>query len=437
MPPYLGLTESERREIFSSLGLEEFVELEADVPEQLWDSFEPEKPPLSEQRVTAWHQRVAADNTSTEELTCFLGGGVYDHHVPSTVNHFLGRSEFLTAYTPYQAEINQGILQALFEFQTMVSRIYDLPVTNASMYDGASALAEAILMAAQVTRREVVYCTPNLYPGWWQVLKTYTEPLAVELRQLPSKNSRAYLPNEWPDEPAAVCMAYPNCWGAADRVENWVERRPDEKCLGVAVANPLAMNLLTPPGELGFDVAVGEGQSLGLPMNGGGPGLGLFSATEKFIRKVPGRLVGQTEDRRGNRCYVLTLQTREQHIRRSRATSNICTNHALMALGAAVSMATLGGSGLRRRALENHRRGQQLADEFEKRDYSIFASPFFNEVAVELPGKPPDLERRLAESGWLGGYFHQDRYICSATERRSPEQIAAFVEEVDEIVRNK
>ncbi len=432
--PYLSLDSADRGKILDRLGLDNYEALETDVPSELRAEFEPELAGQSEAEVYNWHRETAARNRTLDELTSFLGGGLYDHFVPSTVHSFLSRSEFLTAYTPYQPEINQGILQAMFEFQSMVSELFGLPVTNASMYDGASALAEAALMAVNVTRRETIYYSPNLFPSWQRTLKTYIEPLGLELRELPSENGRAHYPKDW-EEPAAVCMAYPNCWGAADAVEAWTARRPDEKCVGIAAVNPLAMGLLTPPGELGWDVAVGEGQPLGLPLNGGGPQVGLFSATEEYLRKMPGRLVGETEDRRGNRCYVLTLQTREQHIRRGRATSNICTNHALMALLLAIGLSTLGPEELRSRARKNYEQGNQLQQAFENKGFEVQGQPVFNELGIKLSERPENLEKKLAEDGWLGGYWLDDYYVCAATEQRTTEEIEAFVKAVTDLVQ--
>lgn len=428
--PYLSLTEPDRETIREWLDIDSFDELETDIPEELRREFTPESEPATEDDVLEWHKRVSAKNRSTDDLTCFLGGGLYDHHVPSTVLHLMNRSEFLTSYTPYQAEINQGTLQGMFEFQSMICELTQLPVTNASMYDGATAFAEAVLMAINTTNRDTVYYSPNLYDSWIGVLETYARPHGWTLKELPSQEGRAAYPDTWEDDVAAVCLGYPNKYGLDDRVAEWEENRPDEKAVGIGGINPLSLGLLTPPGDLGLDVCVGEGQPLGLPLLGGAPQLGLLSARERFTRRMPGRLVGETEDRNGNRCYVLTLQTREQHIRRERATSNICTNHALLTLGISVALATLGPDGLRKRALDNYRRGRKLEEAFGNEGIDVLGNPVFNEVALDLPERDENLNETLAENGWMGGFWSGDKYVCAATERRTEDEIEDFASEV-------
>ncbi len=434
--PYLALSAEDRALILKRLGLENFSGLQKSIPAELQNEFQPEVDGFSEEEVLKQFQALSQKNISTDDLICFLGGGVYDHYVPAVVENMLGRDEFLTSYTPYQPEMNQGTLQLMFEFQSMISELTALPLTNASMYDGATAFAEAVMMAVNQTRRQLVYYSPNIYEEWIEVLHTYGDPLGWELVALPTENSRALFPENWGNKPpAAVCMAYPNRFGCADEVNGWEEKKPDNKTVGITAINPLSLGLLTPPGELGWDVAVGEGQPLGLPLNGGGPQLGIFSARKKFMRKMPGRLVGETTDRRGKRCFVLTLQTREQHIRRQRATSNICTNHALLALGAAVSLAHSGRSGIRQKAFKNYENGQLLKEEFQKRGFDIAGEPIFNELAVKIEEKPEDFNKRLEQAGIMGGYFSGDYYICAATERRSEKEIARFADEVDKIVK--
>ena len=429
--PYLSLRENARKTMFEELGIDSVSDLESDIPEELREEFTANRPPWSESRVLEWHRENASKNRSLDRYACFLGGGVYDHFVPSTVMSLMGREEFLTSYTPYQAEMNQGSLQAMFEFQSMISELMALPVTNASMYDGATAFAEAVLMAVAETGRDRVFYSPNLFESWIQVLKTYADPLPWQLIKLPTENGSAYFPDDWGKEPpAAVCLGYPNRWGCADPVTEWSEQKPDPDTVGIAGVNPLAMALLTPPGELGFDVSVAEGQPLGLPLSGGAPQLGLFSAKERFLRNMPGRLAGETEDRRGNRCFVLTLQTREQHIRRERATSNICTNHALLTIGVCVFLATMGAQGLRARARKNHNLGQNLAQNFREQGCSVVGKPIFNEVSIGDSLDPESLEQELEEAQMVGGYQSEDRYVSSVTERRSPSEIEDFTQRV-------
>lgn len=432
--PYVSLTDPDRETIKRQLNIESYEELEEDVPDSLKQEFTPETDPSTEEDVLDWHRRVSSKNTTTEELTCFLGGGLYDHYVPSTVDHLMNRSEFQTSYTPYQAEINQGTLQGMFEFQSMISELTQLPVTNASMYDGATAFAEAVLMAVNSTDRETIYYSPNLYDSWLGVLRTYAKPHGWTLEALPSRQGKAVYPDQWSDDTAAICLGYPNKFGLPDPVTDWTERRPNDEVVGIAGVNPLSLALLTPPGDLGFDVCVGEGQALGLPLIGGAPQLGLFSASKRFLRQMPGRLVGETLDRHGNRCYVLTLQTREQHIRRERATSNICTNHALLTLGISVALATFGPDGLRQRALMNHRKGQKLKRAFTDRGMSVLGEPIFNEVTLELPQMDSSLNSQLKEEGFLGGFWSGNRYTCAATERRSGAEIDQFAEAVARVL---
>jgi glycine dehydrogenase subunit 1 len=428
---YLSQSDPEREKLFEALGIDTVEDLEGDIPDRLKDEFTPSREPMSEEAVVRWHAENSARNQSVEDLTCFLGGGLYDHFVPSTVLQLMNREEFLTSYTPYQAEINQGTLQGMFEFQSMIGELMALPVTNASMYDGATAFAEAVLMAVNDTERDRVFYSPNLPESWIEVLKTYADPLPWEIVALPSENGSATYPDDWGAEPpAAVCMGYPNRWGCADDVAGWKEQRPDDETVGIAGVNPLAMALLTPPGELGFDVAVGEGQPLGLPLSGGAPQLGLFSARERFLRKMPGRLVGETEDRNGETCYVLTLQTREQHIRRERATSNICTNHALLTLGVAAFLATMGPGGLRERARKNHERGQYLQSRLADEGLDVTGRPLFNEVAVEDVNDVDGLNQQLEAEGFMGGFGSGGRYVVAATERRSEAEIERFAEVV-------
>lgn len=430
-PPYLSLAGEDRDAFLSSLDIDSFDQLESDIPAELRNEYTPSIEARDEAAVVRWHKRTSSRNQTTDDLVCFLGGGLYDHFVPSTVMDLMTRGEFLTSYTPYQAEMNQGTLQGMFEYQSMISTLMGLPVTNASMYDGATAFAEAVLMAINATGRGTVYYSPTLFESWLAVLRSYADPLGWDLKALPVADGRARLPDNWGSEPpAAVCMGYPNRWGCADEVDGWADRKPDEKTVGIAGVNALAMGLLSPPGSLGLDVAVAEGQPLGLPLQFGAPQLGLFSARERFIRQMPGRLVGETRDRRGNRCYVLTLQTREQHIRRERATSNICTNHALLTLGVAVFLATVGPEQFRERSRTNFERGRTLRDAFQSHGFTVVGDPVFNEVSIQDPGLPADLNSRLAERGWMGGYRSRNRYVCAATEQRTPDEINAFVKEI-------
>jgi glycine dehydrogenase subunit 1 len=383
-----------------------------------------------------------ADNVATPpKYKIYLGAGSYDHYIPAVVSHLLSRSEFVTAYTPYQPEMSQGTLQAVFEYQTYTARLLGLDVANASMYDGASALAEGLLMAARVTGRQRVAVSSLIHPYYRQVLQTYFNPTGYEIIKLP------YLPDGTTDlssldqmtDLAALALQSPNFFGCVEDVRSAGDLVHRQKgLLVVGFSEPLAYGLLQNPGSLGADIACGEGQSMGIHRSFGGPALGMFAAKKDYVRQMPGRLVGQTHDADGRRGYVLTLATREQHIRREKATSNICTNNSLCALAAVMYMATLGGTGIRELARLNYDKAQYLRGRLAGAGLRIpFERPTFNEFVVEFPQDFTSTYARLQEKKILAGLplvrFYPELpncYLLCVTETASKDDLDTLVQEV-------
>lgn len=372
----------------------------------------------------------------------FLGAGSYNHHIPEIVRQLLNRSEVYTAYTPYQPEISQGTLQAIYEYQTLVSRLLGMEVTNASMYDGASALAEALLMAVRVSRRRKVAVSRAVHPLYRRVVQTYFAPTGYEVTEIPfqpdGRTDLARLDNL--DELAAVAVQSPNFFGCIEDLEAVGARvHSDDKTLFVtAFSEPMAYGILKRPGDCGADIACGEGQSFGIPQSFGGPGLGMFSSLKKYVRNMPGRLIGKTVDREGRTGFVLTLATREQHIRRERATSNICSNQGLCATAAVMYMAALGGSGIRELAQLNHDKAAYLKSALQAAGLTApFQAPVFNEFVVKFPPGFKDTHAQLLEKKIVAGlplapYYPEleDHYLFCATETATREDMDALIKEV-------
>ncbi|MDH3216814.1 MAG: aminomethyl-transferring glycine dehydrogenase subunit GcvPA [Candidatus Krumholzibacteria bacterium] len=441
--PYLYHTDEDRKQMLADLGLSSEDELFESVPEK----FRVAGPlAIGDGRTefdTVRHfRRLAAQNRPASTMTSFLGGGVYDHIIPAVVDHLSGRSEYYTAYTPYQAEVSQGTLQVIFEFQTMISRLTRLPVANASMYDGATALAESALMAVNITKRSELVCMSNVNPRYKSVLSTYARGRGVELTMVPVAEDGAADENALrrclSNKVAAVLVQTPNYFGVLEAPWEYQQAVHDAGALLVACVDPGSLALFTPPGDYGADIVVGEGQGLGNKMNFGGPMLGFMACQEKYIRNLPGRLVSQTTDIEGKRAYVLTLQTREQHIRRGRATSNICTNQGLLAIRATVYLAALGESGLNEMArlcfAKAHRLSKMIADcpGFSLR----FTSPFYHEFVVRCPVKATEVVEKAREANFLAGipldkYFGEEArndLLVAVTEKRSDEELEGFCE---------
>ena len=384
---------------------------------------------------------LSASMAVRPEYTVFMGAGSYEHHIPESVMYLLGRSEFSTAYTPYQPEMSQGTLQAIYEYQTLVSRLLGMEVANASLYDGATALAEALLMAIRITRKKKVAVSRATHPLYRRVVRTYFEPTGYEMIELDYRDDgRVDLSGlDNVDELAAVAVQSPNFFGCIEGLQSIGDKAHERKALFIAsFTEPIAYGLLKSPGEQGADIVCGEGQSLGIPQSFGGPGLGIFASTMKHVRNMPGRLVGQTEDMDGKRGFVLTLATREQHIRRAKATSNICTNNSLCALAAAMYMASVGGAGMKELAVLNHDKSEYLKNELKKAGCTIrFDSPTFNEFVVEFPGEADSVYKRLLEKKMVAGlpldsYYSElaGCHLLCVTEVKTKAELDALVGEV-------
>ncbi len=431
-------TPEDVREMLAELGLEELRELFADLPEAL---LEPElslPEPASEQEILAHLRELAAKNSPADRA--FLGGGPRPHFVPSLVPALAQRGEFLTAYTPYQPEVSQGVLQAVFEYQTMIAELTGLDVSNASLYDGAAALAEGVLLALRQTRRMGVVVSQGVHPEYRQVLATYLHAVGAELRTVDLEGGLTP-PAAFAGDVGAVVLQSPNFLGAIENPAPWVEAAHASGALVVYVADPLSLALLKPPGEWGADIAVGDGQSLGNPMNFGGPHFGYIAVREKLMRQLPGRLVSQTHDVDGRRGYVLALAAREQHIRRAKAKSNITTNAQLTALMGAMHLAALGPRGLAELAAATVARSHELAGRLT----AIFGvelatpEPFFAEFAVRLPLPAKRVRSALAARGWhaatpVPAEYGENLALFAATERHSEADLAGLATALEEVL---
>ncbi|SHF53984.1 glycine dehydrogenase (decarboxylating) alpha subunit [Desulfofundulus australicus DSM 11792] len=443
---YLPNTIDDRQKMMADIGISSVEELFADIPEQVRLKRELNLPEaLAEPELVRHLEDLAGKNGDTSRYTCFLGGGYYDHYIPAVIPALLSRSEFYTAYTPYQAEISQGTLAAIYEFQTMICELTGMDVANASMYDGATALAEAAAVATGATRRQRVVVSRTVHPEYRQVLKTYLEPRGVELVELPFTNGVTTgdnLDRYINRQTAAVLVQQPNFFGCLEDVYSLQRAASGVGALFIVSADPISLGLLKPPGEYGASIVVGEGQSLGLPLNFGGPGFGYFAAREEFLRRIPGRVVGATSDTRGRRGYVLTLQAREQHIRREKATSNICSNQALCALAATIYLSAMGPAGLRRVA------GlcAQKAAYAKKRLAAVkgitvaFNAPSFKEFVIksEYPVTLVQgvlLRRGLVAGPDLGRFYPElsNHLLVAVTEKRTKEEIDRLAEALEEV----
>jgi glycine dehydrogenase subunit 1 len=448
---YLPNTEDDRKTLLRAAGAKDIEELFSGIPEKLRFKGGMDVPPgMSENQVAAEMQRLCAVNRSAGRYeAAFLGAGAYRHWTPAAVNHLLLRQEFLTSYTPYQAEIAQGTLQAVFEYQTMMSMLTGLGVANASLYDGASAAAEAALMALRIQppEKRFILVARSLHPQYRQTLSTYLKNLNVEIEEVPydGKTGRldmGALQKCLCGNTAALIVQSPNYFGVIEDLAAASAAAQDRGALSVAVVTEaLSLALLKPPGEQGVDICAGEAQSFGGGLNFGGPYLGFMAAREKFMRQMPGRLVGETVDAEGKRGFVLTLSTREQHIRREKATSNICTNEGLVALAASIYLACMGRVGLRKLAEMNVRKAHRFAALLEKKAglRLLFAGPFFNEFAVEARGGSGKFLEKLRQRNILGGHafggeypVHRDGVLVCVTEMVADDKMeaaaAAFAE---------
>ena len=408
---YLPLEPSDRLAMLAEIGAPDIDALFADVPEEarLDGTIRDLPNHASEMAVDGEFRRMARRNSAAADMPFFLGCGAYRHHVPASVDHLIQRGEFLTAYTPYQPEIAQGTLQMLFEFQTQVARLFGTDVANASMYDGSTACWEAIVMARRITKRGRAILSSGLHPHYVSVAKTMArftkDELVHEAPSLTATGDTTDLLDQIDDETSCVVVQYPDILGRiADMSELAAKAHAHKALLIAVVTEPVALGALTPPGEMGADIVVCEGQSIGVGLNFGGPYVGLFGCSQKYVRQMPGRLCGETQDAEGKRGYVLTLSTREQHIRREKATSNICTNSGLCALAFSIHMTLLGEAGLRQLATINHARAVRATDRLaELPGVEIINESFFNEFTISLPCPARRVVRKLAEQKILAG----------------------------------
>ena len=436
---YLPLTTDDRNKMLSEIGVGDIEELFKDVPNDALLKSAIDLPShKSEMEVETSITSFAKKNKTTNVFPSFLGAGNYSHHIPASVDHLIQRGEFLTSYTPYQPEIAQGTLQALFEFQTQVSLITGMEVANASMYDGATATSEAVLMACRITRRDKIILSKSLHPHYNEVIKTNSRHLKLSIDSTSVYNKKALC--ELIDEnTACIVVQNPDFFG---RVQDFTEL--SETChqygalLIIAVTEIISLGALTNPGEMGADIVSGEGQSLGNPISFGGPHVGLLSTREKFLRQMPGRLAGETVDEDGKRGWVLTLSTREQHIRREKATSNICTNSGLCALAFSIHLSLLGEDGFTQLAKINHQKAIDLSKVIESLDeVELINETFFNEFTLKLPKPAISIVEEMANKGVLAGVpvkrliphdiDTENMLIVAATELTTNSDIEKFV----------
>lgn len=393
--------------MLSTIGVDSIEALFDQVPEELRLKRLLDLPePLTELELQAEISRLAAQNQSGGKRICMLGGGVYDHFVPAVIDEIASRGEFYTSYTPYQAEASQGSLQAFFEYQTLICQLTGMDVSNASLYEGGTAVSEAAFMAMRVTRRHSkVVLLGSVHPEYRNVVDTYLTHLNCEVVVVPTPNGTADpadVEAAMDDKTACLVIQHPNFFGCLEQTRELTEIAHRCGALSVVSFDPLSLGLLKQPGDYGVDIAVAEGQSLGIPMQYGGPFLGILACRKEFMRKMPGRLIGQTTDRNGNTAYVLNLQAREQHIRREKATSNICTNQGLLALRATVYLSLVGKQGLREVSELCCRKAHYAAEQFSRIDGLdlMFDRPFFKEFVIRCEGNPRDLIRKVAEAGF-------------------------------------
>ncbi|HEX8833482.1 MAG TPA: aminomethyl-transferring glycine dehydrogenase subunit GcvPA [Abditibacteriaceae bacterium] len=442
---YAALTDLDKQEMLKTIGVSSIDDLFADIPAHLREGANTGiGAPLSELEVRRKMTKLAARNTTLDETTSFLGAGIYDHYIPAVVPAIASRGEFATAYTPYQAEVSQGTLQVIYEFQTLLCQLTGMEMSNASLYDGPTALAEALIMAMAVTKRKRFVLPQTLSPFYRRVVQTYTQGLPVTIDDVAFTHGTIdlnALDNTLGDDVAAVVVQQPNFFGGLEEMQKISDAAHARGALLIVVFNPISLGILPPPGSYDADIAVAEGQSLGIAPQFGGPGVGLFCCRKKYARFSPGRLVGTAEDAQGRSGFTLTLQTREQHIRREKATSNICSNQALCALMATLYMAAMGPQGLKNCASQCYHKAHHAAKLLSTVPgcEPAFASPFFHEFALRVPAPVEEINEHLLKRGILGGYDLGRDYpelqnvmlLCS-TEKRTRAEIESLAQSLAE-----
>jgi len=441
MISYIANTKEDRKEMLKEIGVKSIEELFDSIPQSLWLKTDMDIPSsLSEMELVKELRKLSDKNVNLDEYVSFLGAGNYDHFIPALIGHLSGRSEFYTSYTPYQAEASQGMLQAIYEYQSLICQLFKMDVCNASLYDGATALAEAVILAHKVNHRSTILLSKSLHPEYRQVLTTYIKKTSglsiIEIDCQNGVTDLAQLKEKISNDVSCVVIQNPNFFGCLEEVNEIEEITHQAGSLYIVSVDPISLGLLIPPGEYNADIAVGEGQVLGNELDFGGPCLGIFTCKKKFLRKIPGRIVGETTDKEGKRGFVLTLQTREQHIRRERATSNICTNQASNALRAAIYLSTLGEKGLAEVAelclQKSHYAARRICQipgfEF------AFTTPFFKEFAVRCPIPTDRINKLLWDNKVLGGFELRRLYpqlenflLFCVTEKRTKEDIGKLI----------
>ena len=441
---YIPHTDVERQQMLSAIGVPTIEDLFEAVPSSHRFPALDMPPAMSEMEVLAELQSLAEANEHGGDYALFRGAGAYHHYIPAAVNHMLLRGEFYTAYTPYQPEVSQGTLQAIFEYQSMMVQLTGMDAANASHYDGATSLAEAVTVALEVARRKrtKIVLSPGIHPHYRAVVRTYHQGNRLQIVGDESPRSAAELTELIDENTAMVAVAYPNFFGQIEDFNGLAEQVHNAGALLVVVANPMALALFKSPGSFGADIVVGEGQPLGIPLSYGGPYLGFFACREEYVRRIAGRIVGETVDKDGKRAYVMTLRPREQDIRREKATSNICTNQGLMALAATVYMCLMGKHGLRKAAELCFHKAHYAAQQINALPgYEVDLSrPFFNEFVVHCPASVGEINDRLIERGIIGGYdlgqdyeHLQNHMLVCVTEMNRKEEIDALVDVLEEV----
>ncbi len=440
---YIPHTDADRKEMLAMIGVDSIDDLFCEIPADL--RLKPGQlnipKALDEVQLLSHLREISLRNVNMAETVCFLGAGAYDRYIPAVVQAVISRGEFLTAYTPYQPELSQGYLQTIYEFQSMIAELYGMDASNASMYDGASALAEAAILAHGANGKSTIYVSEAVHPHYRQLLETYCWSISLKVKTVPAHDGAT---TGWGtlDDAACILVQYPNFFGVIEDLALARKAADSAGAMMIVSADPTAMALLKPPGEYGADIVVGEGQPLGVPMGLGGPYVGLFTCKSELIRAIPGRIVGRTTDHNGANGFTMTLRTREQDIRREKATSNICTNEALMALAATVYMTALGKVGMKRVADTSVRNTQYAMKKLTEAGGKIkFAGKVFGEFVLELPKDPEVVRDALLKKGILAGlplgpYYSslKNCLLVAVTESRTKEQIDRFASSLKEVL---
>lgn len=441
---YIPNTVQDQKDMLTAIGAQSVDELFADIPSSVRIKERLNVPEaMSEHDVTKYMSDLASKNITVNNYSSYLGAGVYQHFIPSVVNHVISRSEFYTAYTPYQPEISQGELQGIFEYQTLIAELTGMEAANSSMYDGATSLAEAAAMAAGSTNRNKIVVSQAVHPESRAVLRTYAKGQNLQVVEVNIKDGKTdldELKSTIDSDTAAVIVQYPNFFGVIENLQDIEEITHGNKSLLIVSSNPMSLPVLKSPGEFNADVVVGDNQPMGIPPSFGGPHVGFFATNSKLIRKMPGRIVGQTVDDEGNRGFVLTLQAREQHIRREKATSNICSNQALIALASAVYMNAMGKEGIQEVAKQNLQKAHYAHKVLTsiKGVEPLFEGPFFNEFAIKINKPVTEINRQLLKDSIIGGYDLSKDYpsleggmLIAITEVKTKEEIDNFASRLE------